>query len=396
LGFLKFIQFKKIGSSRRVHRFLVTLTLAIIGLPVLAIAENPRGEVGATAYDTSKIEAEFKRQCGNGTFSGVILVRARGRELFSRSCGEADILNHITNTRETRFKIYSTSKLITALSVMRLVEQKRLTLDAPITQYITDAPDAWEKVTLRRLLNHTSGVKDLTPNLVTAYQQDYDTAFHHVLSALTGHDIELDNPPGAHFAYNNFGFELLAMAVERVMGKPFPMAVKELVFDAAGMKTASFQPPSVTMGHLMDTGEEGLAIGYNGEPSKLVQATNWAFVQMGAGAIRASVDDFVALDAALKDGRVVRKATLDDMVRDPVSPPPDYPTPTRKFGLGIFVQDIDGVRLEGHTGGTNGYISDFERFPEEDAMMMALTNRGFVKTSWLREAVAQMLSANKQ
>ena len=65
-------------------------------------------------------------------------------------------------------------------------------------------------------------------------------------------------------------------------------------------------------------------------------------------------------------------ASLDEMVRDPVSPSLGDRLSGRRFGLGIVVQDIDGVRLEDHAGGANGYISDFERFPEQDAMMIAL------------------------
>ena len=85
--------------------------------------------------------------------------------------------------------------------------------------------------------------------------------------------------------------------------------------------------------------------------------------------------------------------TLREMARDPVSPPADYPAKGRRFGLGMFVTDVQGVALEGHTGGTNGYISDFERAPSEGAMMIALTNRGFSPTGWLRSDFAEMLKA---
>ena len=85
------------------------------------------------------------------------------------------------------------------------------------------------------------------------------------------------------------------------------------------MKSASFQPPSVFAGHLTDVGEDGLAIGYNGEPSKLVQATNLAFIQLGSGAVRAAANDFIALDSALRDGRIIQAATLNEMLRDPVA-----------------------------------------------------------------------------
>ena len=139
--------------------------------------------------------------------------------------------------------------------------------------------------------------------------------------------------------------------------------------------------------------EAGLALGYNGQPAQLEQAINYAFVQLGAGAVRATVDDFARLDEALKAGRIVRPETWEKMVANPVSPPPGDRQPAgRAFGLGVLVTHVDGVELNGHTGGTNGFISDFERFPAYDAMMIVLTNRGFTRTAWLREGVARALA----
>lgn len=71
--------------------------------------------------------------------------------------------------------------------------------------------------------------------------------------------------------------------------------------------------------------------------------------------------------------------------------PADRPDSGVKFGLGVFVGEVSGVKMHGHAGGTNRYISDFECYTDGDAMLIALTNRGFVKTRWLREAVAKML-----
>ena len=142
--------------------------------------------------------------------------------------------------------------------------------------------------------------------------------------------------------------------------------------------------------------EPGLALGYNGEPGRLEQAISYAFVQLGAGAVRASVDDFAQLDEALAAGRIVSSETWAQMRANPVTPPQGSRQPAgRTFGLGVFVIEIEGVELDGHTGGTNGYISDFERFPDFDAMMIVLTNRGFTRTAWLREGVAHAFAETR-
>lgn len=349
--------------------------------------------VSAPAYDFAAIETQLEKECAAGTFSGVVLVRAQGRDVFEHVCGEADIVNGIANSRETRFKIYSTSKFITGLTIMKLVEMGTMELDAPVATYIPDAPPEWQAVTIRHLLNHTSGIPDLTGQLVTHFRSDHPSAMRATLAALKPEEKALKTEPGATFSYNNFGFELLADAAARAAGKPFAELVDTLVFKPAGMKTASIEAPNMELGHPVAVSEEGLALGYNGEPGKLQQANNWAFIQLGAGAVRATVDDFAALDEALKAGRILSKPSLAEMTKELV--PGVGRDAGRAFGLGVFVQEADGVRMEGHTGGTNGYISDFERYRDDDAMLIALTNRGFAKTKWLREGVAKVLKAGR-
>lgn len=366
---------------------VLALTAAAAPPPVPSPA--PPAPQPAARYDTAPILAELDKECADGTFSGVVVVRAHGRTLIDHSCGMADQINALPNTHATRFKIYSTSKFMTALTVMRLVEQHRMALDAPIKTYIPDAPATWDAVTVRMLLNHISGIPDLTGGLVEHFTQDHPHAMRALLSALSDKDRALATPAGQTFHYNNFGFELLADAAAHATGTPFATLVADIVFKPAGMATASIEAPNILMGHPLAVNEPGLAYGYNGAPGKLEQATNYAFIQLGAGAVRASVDDFVALDAALSAGKIISAASQAEMTRALL--PDERPDSGRRFGLGIIVGEKDGVAMEGHTGGTNGYISDFERYRGDDAMMIALTNRGFVKTRWLRDAVATML-----
>ena len=324
----------------------------------------------------------------------MVLIRRAGQDLFERECGEADIINHVANTRATRFKIYSTSKLITALTVMRLVEQDRMRLDGSLSSYVHDVPEEWSSVTLRQLLNHTSGIPDLTEQLLANFHSDHPAALRATLASPTPQQRRLTSVPGQSFAYNNFGFELLADAVAQTVGRPFGEVVDELVFRPAGMATASIEAPSIVAGHPNMVTESGLALGYNGEPGRLEQAINYAFVQLGAGAVRATVDDFARLDEALAAGQIVQPESWREMRANPVTPPQGSRQPNaRNFGLGVFVTEIGGVELNGHTGGTNGFISDFEQFPEFDAMMIVLSNRGFARTAWLREGTARALAA---
>lgn len=377
------------------HRLAVAARKAgVIGAVLLtsgAAAQSPDPRSPSPRYDTSAIAREFDAQCAAGSFSGVVVIRARGQTLFDRQCGMADIVNGIANRRDTRFKIYSTSKFITALTVMRLVERGKIDLDAPISTYIPDVPPEWAKVTVRHLLNHSSGIADLTIKLVELFKVDQPHAMRAALANLKPEERRLHDAPGASFHYNNFGFELLADAVAAADGRPFAAIVASEIFEPAGMTTASIEAPNLVMGHPAAVNEPGLAIGYNGAPDKLEQATNYAFIQLGAGAIRATAADFIALDAALSAGKILSPASLKEMTATLL--PDERPDTGKRWGLGTIVREQDGVVMHGHTGGTNGYISDFERFPDDGAMMIALTNRGFAKTRWLADGVAAMLKA---
>jgi hypothetical protein len=157
------------------------------------------------------------------------------------------------------------------------------------------------------------------------------------------------------------------------------------------MKTASIEQPNMIAGHPVTVNEDGLANGYNGTPGKLEPSTNWAFIQQGAGAVRASAVDFIALDTALRAGTIVSLATLREMTRDPADG--RSAAEGAAYKLGVVTREVDGVRMQGHDGGNNGYITDFQRFPDDDAMLVAMSNRGFTETTWLLKAVTKVLKA---
>jgi CubicO group peptidase (beta-lactamase class C family) len=365
----------------------------IFAIAALAVVSSGGSAAGPRSkYDFSAVNSELARECRTGEFAGVVLVRAHGRDLYEKECGEADLVNRVPITRATRFRIHSTSKLLTALTVMRLVEQGKIGLDRSILDYIPEAPPEWKPVTIRTLLNHTSGIPDYTELMLYHFRADQPSAMRVTLAALSREQRQLKTKPGERFSYNNFGFELLADVVERASGEPFAKAVQELVLGPAGMKTASIESPNIVDGHPVGVTEDGLALGYNGSPAKLEQSIPWSFVQLGAGAVRASADDFVALDEALSAGKIIKPETWLTMTSDAVRPPPGAREGTdNTWGLGVNLEEHDGVRLQGHKGGSNGYISAFERFPDDGAMMIVLSNRGFTKTAWLREGVAKVL-----
>lgn len=314
--------------------------------------------------------------------------------LFQHVCGQADPVNGVANTPETRFKIFSTSKYLTAIAILRLCENGEMDLDAPISRYLADAPSSWAGVTVRNLLNHTSGLPDLTEAMLARFSVDHPTAMKAVLIDIPEDATRPLEGPGENFRYNNFGFELLAHAAAAARGAPFDRVLDELVLKPAGMMTASVEAPNMVAGHPVAVQEEGLAIGFNGAPGALAQAQNWAFIQLGAGAVRASLSDMLALDRALDEGRLLKPESLAEMRAAPVvSREGKAVVGAKGYGLGVVVSSAAGQTMVGHSGGTNGYIADFEQLPDQDAVLVILTNRGFTRLQPLREQVGQAFKA---
>lgn len=356
----------------------------------VALLSAPAVAAPAPAPDFTPLRVHLEAACEAGEFSGVLALAQRGETLFQHVCGQADIINDKPNSLDTRFKIFSTSKYLTAITILHLCETGDMQLDAPISDYLPEVPQGWSGVTVRHLLNHTSGLPDLTEVMLARFNLDHPTAMNSVLSEAPEDQLQPLKLPGEDYRYNNFGFELLAHAASRVKGVPFANLLEDTVLKPAGMTTASVEAPNLVAGHPLAVQEEGLAIGYNGAPGALTQAENWAFIQLGAGAVRASLADMLALDRALTGGLLLSEASLSEMRANPVvSREGRAVTEPLGYGLGVVLSSAAGITMIGHSGGTNGYIADFEQLPGQDALLIVLTNRGFTRLKPLKDLVGQ-------
>jgi CubicO group peptidase (beta-lactamase class C family) len=211
-------------------RMDVLSALAALGLA--ACASTPATAPPAVGIDVSAITERLDRECAEGTFSGVVAVDVADERVLTHVCGVADVETGAPVAIDARFRIFSTSKMLTALAVMRMAELEAIDLNAPIAAYLEDVPPSWSAVSVRHLLQHTSGLPDQTNALLEAWRGDHGEAIAAVL-AESG-DVAPATTPGAAWRYNNFGYELLAEAVERQRGQPFAQALQELVFTPAG------------------------------------------------------------------------------------------------------------------------------------------------------------------
>jgi CubicO group peptidase (beta-lactamase class C family) len=273
-------------------------------------------------------------------------------------------------TPETLFQIGSITKTVTATAIMRLVEQGALALDTPIRAYLPDLrladASVTEQVTLRHLLTHTSGWEgDLVLTLNTGRGDD-------ALARLVARMSELEQvaPLGAVWSYNNSGFMLAGRVIEAVTGKPYETAVADLALRPLGMTHAFLLPEDVML--------HSFAVGHQVIGERAEVARPWPLFRNAnsAGGISTSVGDllryarFVMGDGHTPAGEpFLTRETLQLM-----QTPQVRADQTNQVGLAWFIQDIEGVRLVGHDGGTNGQIARLLCAPDRGFAFVALTN----------------------
>ncbi|MFN4092808.1 MAG: serine hydrolase domain-containing protein [Brevundimonas sp.] len=361
-------------------------SLCCLSLALIAPAEPAK----ARQTSLEDIRGRLETECAAGRFSGVVVAQVAGREVFKHVCGYTDWEARTPMTEGARFKIFSATKSFTATAVLAMSERGRLNLDDPLGHYLPRSPEAWRGVTLRHLLTHTSGIPDHTELLLDAYlthgSADHSSALDQVLGNLTADQVTLKTPPGETWAYNNFGYELLAQVLAEVSGIPFHEVLTNDVLRPAGMSSASVELPILEDGRILGSQEPGLVMGYNGEPGRLTQARSYGFVQQGAGSIHASYHDLLAFSASLSRGEVISLETQARVINEavPISE-------TAKYGFGWIVRSAAGRVYLQHSGGTNGFITDFSRTPDGQIAVVLLSNLGFTNTSISRQLMEALL-----
>jgi CubicO group peptidase (beta-lactamase class C family) len=312
----------------------------------------------ASEADFARVVASHVRPGGPGA---AVAVRHRGRLVHGAGYGLANVEWGIPIDLETVFRIGSITKQFTAAAIMTLAEAGRLDVDDPIERHLPDYPVGARRITVRHLLNHTSGIKSYTglPNFaaeLSGKQQSVDQIIN------VFKDLPPDFEPGERFLYNNSGYLLLGAIIERVSGKDYETYLREAFFDPLGMTQTRYlhDRPIVAK----------RAAGYERTP-EVVNATplsmSWPHA---AGALGSTVNDLLRWDEALRGGKAVSPASYAAMK----TPSRLNDGATTPYGFGLGLGRYRERPHVGHNGGINGFVTSLEHFEEDDLTVVLLAN----------------------
>jgi CubicO group peptidase (beta-lactamase class C family) len=322
----------------------VFLFLSICFIPVCLAQDN-----------ISRMEQVVHSYANDKKFMGSVLVARDGTVLLNKGYGFANLEWEVPNSPTTKFRLGSVTKQFTAACILLLEERGKLKLDDPVKKYMTDAPAAWDKVTLFNLLTHTSGIPSFTGFPDYASTEAIATTPEKLVGRFR--DKPLEFQPGEKWNYSNSGYVLLGYLIEKISQQSYSQFVQENIFKPLGMKDSGCDSNSAIIPHR--------ASGYSpGEKG----ATNTGYVDMSipfsAGGLYSTTEDLLRWEQGLMGGKLLSSASLQKMT-----------TPFKNdYAFGLAVRTANGHKLIEHGGGIEGFNTDLAYYPEDKLTVVVLAN----------------------
>lgn len=310
----------------------------------------------------------------------VVLVAKDGEIVFSKAVGHADIGNRVPATTRTKFRIGSVTKQFVASAILKLQEEGFLSISDKLSKYFPDFPRG-DEVTIRQLLNHTSGIQSFTSKPKFMETVLISATAKQMVDGMREDPFTFD--PGQKWAYNNSGYFLLGEIAAQVAGKPWGELLDELFFTPAGMGDSGVYDNQNIY--------ENEAHGYSFDGVREVKALNWDMSRAGgAGALYSTAEDLFRWNEALFGGKLLGRQSSRAAFTgvDTAGSPPRRSENGVGYGFGWVMRDQRGLRVVEHSGGLHGFQSHLARVPSENLTVVVLANSGPVEPSRSPSALA--------
>lgn len=344
-------------------------------LAVAVLAATTAAQAPAWAAKVDALLAESLAKVDAVGFS--IGIAQKGEVLLAKGYGLADVEWDAPATATTRFRIGSVTKQFTAALIMRLVEQKKVGLDDALGDHVPDFPLQGKKVTLRMLLNHTSGIPNYT-DVGEAWQKANPLELSHadLLAFVAGKPFDFE--PGTDWRYDNTGYYLLGMVLEKVHGKPFAAVLRDEIATPLGLADTMYDVQSDVIPRR--------AQGYTVRDGRRINDDPLGMSQPGAaGALLSTGGDLVKWSMALAGGKVVSAASYAQMATSTVLPNHR----DTGYGFGLMRGEVVGQPAILHGGGINGFNSMLLHVLSADLHVAVISNSEPANSDRLARAIVQ-------
>lgn len=332
--------------------------------------------VNINAQQIDEIDKFILKQVNDQKITGLSVgIIVNGKIVMSKGYGLANVEHKIPASQNTVYKIGSLSKQVVAAGIMTLMQSGKIKLTDTITTYFKDAPASWHGITIRHLLNHTSGLVRESPAFQPMLVQ-HDT----VLIKAT-YKMPLVFATGTKWQYCNLGYFILADIIRKVSGKPFTQFMQEEVFSKQGL---NIQPTSTRMivkeraGGYVSAGKDSL---YN--------ATDYIAFRP-SGAFLSSIMELLKWEMLMQNGRLLSKENWQQMWADTARTDGTGPK-LEYYGYGWRVTNFKNRLLVNHGGSLPGFRSVYYRFPADKTAVIILTNSDHTNAGVIAQGISEIL-----
>lgn len=343
---------------KRLSSIYLAVTILLVALTFQATAQAPATGNGLASAINQELEKVFKP-----TEPGAAVIAVNdGQVVFRKGYGMANLELGVQIEPDMIFRIGSITKQFTAVSVLMLMEQGKLSLSDEITKFLPDYPTQGHKITVEHLLTHTSGIKSYTglPEWRPLWRKDLKMT--ELIDLFKNKPLEF--APGAGWNYNNSAFVLLGAIIEKVSGQSYADFVEKNIFAPLGMKQSFYDNTARVIPRR--------AAGYSRGQGGFVNAEYLSMSHPhAAGSLMSTVDDLAKWDAALYTEKLVKQESL----KKAWTPFVLNDGKATKYGYGWGVTTLEGERMITHGGGINGFTCDAARLPDSKVYVAILTNR---------------------
>lgn len=313
----------------------------------------------AFTASADQVDDYVKAQMSEHRIPGIALEIVQKGEPVKTACyGLANLELNVPVKPESVFEIGSITKQFTAAGILLLAQDGKLALNDPISRHLKYSPAFWTNITVRQLLSHTSGIKSYTG--LNGFELTRHLTQEQFIRAIGEYPLEFR--PGESWKYCNTGFNLLGFIIENVSGKSYWKFMNERIFRPLEMTaTRDRRPGDIILNR---------AAGY--------EQTNHAWINrdydltdvFSAGAIVSNIGDLTKWNAAL-DGEAILNTSSKEQMWTLTKLNNGKAT---KYGLGWFVDSVEGHTNVGHSGATSGFSASIQRFPDDKLAVILLSN----------------------
>jgi len=373
---------------RHIQQKRVPLFLALC---LVLAAARTQGQVSS-----SQINAIFASLNSSNAPGAAVLVVSERHVVFHRGYGVTDLRTFQKIDERTNFRLASVTKQFTAACIMLLAHDGKLHYDDHLTDFFPEFPAYGKSITIRNLLNHTSGLEDYEDLLTKQYPSTPPEKVPQILDAgvvkLLAQQTRTKFPAGAKWEYSNSGYAVLAMIVEKVSGKPFGQFLRERIFNPLKMNdTIAYENGKNEVRHRA-YGHTKKDDGWHETDQSPTSAV------LGDGGIYSSINDLAKWDRALREQTLLSEAEMRPglkLVLPTEGPAKTEEGSTVSYGFGWFVDPYRGHTRMWHYGETVGFRTTIQRFPDDNLTIIVLANRIDVNPQAMALKVADLYLTTK-